>query len=43
MKKAGIRPLIALDHGRYTMDETILVSSLQLLSQLYTDITDRKP
>ena len=33
-EKNRYQALIALDHGRYTMDETILVSSLQLLSQL---------
>ena len=33
-EKSMYQALIALDHGRYTMDETILVSSLQLLSQL---------
>ena len=33
-EKSRYQALIALDHGRYTMDETILVSSLQLLSQL---------
>ena len=33
-EKNRYQALISLDHGRYTMDETILVSSLQLLSQL---------
>ena len=33
-EKSRYQALIALDHRRYTMDETILVSSLQLLSQL---------
>ena len=33
-EKSRYQALIALDHGRYTMDVTILVSSLQLLSQL---------
>lgn len=33
-EKSRYQALISLDHGRYTMDETILVSSLQLLSQL---------
>ena len=33
-EKNRYQALISFDHGRYTMDETILVSSLQLLSQL---------
>ena len=33
-EKSRYQALSSLDHGRYTMDETILVSSLQLLSQL---------
>ena len=33
-EKSRYQALISLDYGRYTMDETILVSSLQLLSQL---------
>ena len=33
-EKSRYQALISLDHGRYTMDEAILVSSLQLLSQL---------
>lgn len=33
-EKSRYQALISLDQGRYTMDEAILVSSLQLLSQL---------